>query len=417
MRSQPPLAKGGLYLCVMSEHNLPDLQACTDQQPQKLILAATPRFGAHARRFASVASELIPQCQVQILEDPHFQGDTWQQALDWIVSHVEPALMAAADYTPRILNINGGTKPMAMALATQLPWDAIEYKAFGKDFTERFRLTDPALESGRIYHQSPVTPVAAARLYGEVREIEDNLCNRHPRSAELAANLWHGLSQADKALEGIFALLQNCWYDQPDTNAASVSLPLAKNTLPWWKQMASLAESSIGFEADTIAVPGHRKLSRQAKHWKRWVSGDWLERLAYEWICQVLPSTQVARNISLQTTESTHSGREADLLLLHGGKTQLVEIKADLPPDGSDRAEHQLASLEDRFGKAEKVLLLGPQAIRQLSEQKLYSLKERCQGYRIKLAWSRETLMNSLGLAQPETPITKPATAHSPDRP
>jgi len=401
MRSQPTLAKGGLYLCVMSEHNLPDLQACLDQQPQKLILAATPRFHAHARRFAAVASELIPQCHVQILEDPSFQGDTWQHALGWIESHVEPALIAAETYAPRILNINGGTKPMAMALATQLKWDAIEYKAIGNDFTERFRLTDQSVASGNIYHQSPVTPIAAARLYGEVREIDDNLCNQHPRSTEIATSLWHGLSQADETLEGIFELLQKCWYDQPDTRVTSVSLPLSKDALHCWKQLASLAESSVEFAAGTIIVPGHRKLSRQAKHWKRWVSGDWLERLAYEWICQALPATQVARNISLQTTKSTHSGREADLLLLHRGKTQLVEIKADLPADGSGRAEHQLASLEDRFGKAEKILLLGPQAVRQLSGQKFYSLRERCQGYGIKLAWSRETLLQHLELPQP----------------
>lgn len=411
MGSQSSLARGGLYLCIVSEHNLPDLQACVDQQPHRLMLAVTPRFDTQARRFADVAKELLPECHVQVLEDPTYQGDTWQQASTWIQSCVRPALAAADRYSPRILNINGGTKPMAIALATQLTWDAVEYQAFGNDFTERFRLTDQSLPSDSIYHQSPVTPIAAAKLYGEVREIEDNLCNQHPMSGNIAARIWKGLNQADTALETIFERLQTSWFSQRDQNLKTVTLPLNVDsdntgdislaaTLYWWQQLASLTEGCIEFSGDSVIVPGNRKLSRQANHWKRWVSGDWLERLAYEWICQVLPPSQVARNISLQTTDSTHSGREADLLLLHGGRTQLVEIKADLPTYGSTRAEHQLASMQDRFGKAEKVLFLGPQAIKRLSDQQFKSLQERCQGYRIELAWNQETLLQGLGLSQ-----------------
>ena len=400
MKSQPSLAKGGLYLCVVSEHNLPELQACVNQQPQKLMLAATPGFVDQAKRLAAMAKELLPECRVQILEDPSFEGDTWQQALRWIHSSVKPALAAAAGYTPKILNINGGTKPMSMALATQLTWDAFEYQAFGNEFTERFKLIDQSLPSDNIYHQSLVTPIEAARLYGEVREIENNLCNEHPASANLAASLWEGLTQADEALETIFSALQSCWYDKPDKHQNSISFRLDASTLHWWQQLASLAGGNVELSGNVVTVPANRKLSRQANHWKKWVSGDWLERLAYEWVCQVLPTSKVARNISLQTTESTHSGREADLLLLNKGRTQLVEIKADLPPHASTRVEHQFASLQDRFGKAQKVLLIGPQATRRLSETQFESLQKRCQGYRIELTWDRSTLLKGLGLAK-----------------
>src|SRR5690606_33909563 len=110
--------------------------------------------------------------------------------------------------------------------------------------------------------------------------------------------------------------------------------PTAGATLgEWLRRFQSLAPQELRMDGTGITLPGN-KPAGLGKALRQWISGVWLEQLAYQWLLEDgLPASSIARNLKSGKLNSSAAQREADLLVHHQQDTSLVEIKAGLPPD------------------------------------------------------------------------------------
>ena len=143
-----------------------------------------------------------------------------------------------------------------------------------------------------------------------------------------------------------------------------------------------------------ITLPGN-KPAGLGKALRQWISGVWLEQLAYQWLLEDgLPASSIARNLKSGKLNSSAAQREADLLVHHQQDTSLVEIKAGLPPDRAPSdLEQQISSLGNRFGRTRKALLIAPQLRSNLGKS-WASFELRCAANQIQLIEDRQGLLD-----------------------
>jgi hypothetical protein len=155
-------------------------------------------------------------------------------------------------------------------------------------------------------------------------------------------------------------------------------------------------------ENQQLTLPGNspRKIRKAVR---KWISGDWLEQLIHDWLLQAgVAAEEMARGLVInpQQRGDSNGDREADLFVHRKGRSFLIEMKADLPPETQEKSiEQQLDSMGDRFGKTTKVLMVGPHFRHNLQQ------KNRWDAFKAKLAVngthlcdSRETLLKALGV-------------------
>lgn len=426
------------YVCVVSEYNLPELEACLTRRPTVAVLVVS-RFiagkGAHRRLQQSLEAQL-PGIRVEILgeQDGHpLGGEDVLETSHWM-NAVLLARLQQADLAglPHCLNFTGGTKAMIAALLAGYRWPLLDYRALGS--SELQVLTSaPGTEASAAairFQEQPrlplqgVSPHIIAGLYADnVRAGSPNPILAEARSLPLARAIWQAQQESQPELRSLFQALEKLWAtgrDNPDWSCGRISLAWqdflpdgasqpAASLLAWLEHFQPLDHSgTLRWDARQIHLPGNQPRGRTGKHLRAWLCGDWLEQLAFAWLEEAgIPEAAIARNLLSGQNSDSRTQREADLLIHYRHRTNLIEVKAGLPPGHApNELETQVSSLGSRFGRTRKALLVSPQLQRQLQETRRWdSFARRCQANEVALLASREELLDFVGI-HPEQPST-----------
>ncbi|MDP4559166.1 hypothetical protein Q9247_15950 [Halomonas meridiana] len=420
-----------VYVCLMSDYSLPNLEAIMVRQPSDVVLIVTnyPPARDAADRLAEVLKNRLPMLTLhrpdQQLGAEAFSGDNPIEAQHW-VDHVLAPFLEHFQSQPCWLNMTGGTKALSLAMLVRLSWDGIDYKPAGKNELLHFNLRPDgnALaqlnDVGSHAARTPLSDIDAtdvARLYNHSVNTSESKAKMfaEPERYTLAEAIFSGLSEQDTGLEALFALFNHVWSEQRDDIALKVpkvalSIPeaLSKTGHPqaitdiqaWLERFNALADA-FHLDHQTLTLPGNAKLPTNIQALKRWLESEWLEQLVYHWVRQArVPERGIALNVyggEDPRNSSTH--READLLIQHLSRTYVIEIKAAIPPDSNIRAiQTQLASLQDHFGRAQLILFVGPVFRHQLSEEKWQAFVDRATAGNSRVCSTRDELLAALNL-------------------
>lgn len=405
-----------VYVCSMSEYNLPEFESCLLRRPEYVVLVVSDfeKIKDAADRFTRVIEARLPGIQVirpDLLSQQSFDGRDLQSIQTWLEQILSPQLASLPVDYPQVCNLTGGTKVMALALmAASIPWAWLEYKADGAQKLQKLENKQGKLTPLAAEELAPAAPLNVAKLYSDqVRENKENKVIASPNSQDQAQKLWDGLEQQNTALKTIFGNatsgLEMLWMyglKAPNYNKKMLTLKsqefigetaFSKEQLQWLDAWAALKPTSLEVTNNQIILAGNKNSRDDLR---RWLSGDWLEQLTYNWLAEEIPTQSLAMNVSIRPESSDNSSsgeRESDLLVHYQGRTSLVEIKTDLPPNENfASAIRQLASLSDRFGRTNKVLLVGPQ-LTQKHQNRLEDLVLRCNAEGILLAFNKADLL------------------------
>ena len=424
-----------VYTCVVSDFNLPELEACTIRRPDEVVLVVSDQYKTQAQRLIRALGQLDPPPRVLDLHrrNTHVAlgGDDALANQRWVQKVLLPILndssRAGAQHW---LNLNGGTKVMGVCLMNAHGWHGVDYRAVGDrriqsvrwDQNQRRFLRDRILK----LTPDPVSAIQVAQLHAD-HVSQDS---RNPiGDPQLAQRIWNAEKDRAPDLCAILDALAKVWEDrtrasqdaelswdsvlnptgkhQPDRKDAidsdsSKQRPSRSGIKAWLNRFNSLLSAQdlgpIHWDKAGIRIERRKLRKKQYKHWRAWLMGDWLEQLAASWLLdEGLPESALARNLKSGITEDRSGDkREADLLVHYAGRTSLIEIKAGLPEGTEAKTiEQQLSSLGDRFGRTNKGLLIAPNLRHQLerSGRRWEDFKLRCQAAKVTLLTDRKNVV------------------------
>lgn len=415
------------YVCVVSAFNVPELESCLARRPSHVLLVVSDAFALQADRLGERLEECLSGVQVHYLHkqltghalggDDILENQRWVQAV--LLARLADDELKSL---PPILNFTGGTKAMTLALLHCHPWQALDYKAAGRRELQVMRPGAPApgqfVPSVRL-SLPEVSALNVAKLYADVQADPLNaIIDGQPTlSLELARAIWQAQQDGDEGLRRLFNCLENIWVEgRSKETYRQRSLTLGWQdfvqdpadsafgaTMGEWLQLfQTLAPLELRMDGTGITLPGN-KPAGLGKALRQWISGVWLEQLAYQWLLEDgLPASSIAQNLKSGELNSSAAQREADLLVHHQQDTSLVEIKAGLPPDRAPSdLEQQISSLGNRFGRTRKALLIAPQ-LRSNLGKRWASLELRCAANQVQLIDSRQGLLDFVRKRQPQ---------------
>lgn len=414
------------YVCVVSDFTLPTLEACLSVQPRQVLLitSSAQAYELAAQRLQALLHEAGMAVDIlsQHSTGEKLGGDDIEADAHWLRRHLVPRLEQYRHAGLQcIANLTGGTKSMALGLFTCHPWQRLDYQPM-KQPLQAIRHHPETASEGVPFAMlaapamQVASPLQVARLYNpHAQQSSLNPLRGNPAALALAQRIWDAQHSGDAALAALWAGLEQLWSEQRDRHRTPtvrltwqeffppdkpVDAALQAGVRGWLEQLQSLLEPApepvLDFDAAGITLPGNRP-HKQGEHWSRWVSGDWLEQLAYHWLLQAgIPAEAVACNITGGTDDQRSDGwREVDLLVHHKHITSLIEIKADLPRGKTPaELEQQVSSIGERFGKTRKALLLGPQLLATLRQgRRAQSFWLRCRANNVSLLLRPEQLV------------------------
>lgn len=427
--------KSMAYVCIVSGYNLPNLEGCLTRQPSDVLLVVSDdeqSFSEQANLLCKLLKKHLPNTKIHMLDKSNtgfsLKGEELLDLQEWVAKVLTPKLKTLNKETT-VLNLNGGTKPLALAILQGYRWKWVDYIAKNAIKPQALRV----LKNGQFkeLHKKAQKTELSHLITADVLDIpclvddvvRENKPNRVIRkepeaSAALAKELWDNLQQQDSAISRLFKAFNQVWSvrldaeGKPKPSEKILVLPwkdFLKNTasaeffltqeeaLPWLRKFQSLMPSALNFTEETITLPG-RNAESNYKSLLKWISGDWLEQLCYEWLLESgIPRRAIARSV---TTGKGGAEREADLLIHYKGKTTLIEVKADLPPgEELKKLEEQLSSIgQIRFGHNNKILFCGPDLKNLLQENsdKAKSFDERCKKNNVQICTTRAELLKEV---------------------
>lgn len=415
----PPL-EDLLYVCVVSEHLPPNYEACIAHRPARvaLVISDGQKFGEAATRLRGMLEEALPGICVDFLEGQPgaypLQGEGVIENQRWAQHVLLPWLRQPGLPRRRYLNFTGGTKAMAAVLLISYPWDSLDYTGRGQSEIQKTRLTLAGGVRFEELERRPVfnaSPQEVARLYAQAAScvpLNRIIQSRPEDTLHLAHRIEQAQRQRQAALAGLFAALDAVWSNKNERRYDSKQVRLtwpeflgAPGPCPeqrqWLEAFSALAPDALALTADGVTLPGN-KPCRVGQALMRWISGVWLEQVAYEWLLEAgVPSSSIERNLvsAVAGPDNTESPREADLIIHENNRTKVIEIKAGLPRDKKpSEALQQLQSLGSRFGLADKALLISPALHAEIGScpQRWRSFSTNCRASDIALITSREEL-------------------------
>lgn len=423
-----------VYVCVMSNFNLPEWEACLARCPSDVVLLVSDDFEAAqkgAEHMQTLLYERLPGVRVyRPWHEAHpLQGDDALAAQIWLQQVLMPCLERPELIgKPRVLNMTGGTKSMQLALLTTIRWDQLDYTPYRSSKVQAIGLAAPPLGTLSDLGSDALQPASAeevARLYNDSVTFDPpNLLWNRSCSLELAERIYQGLADEDAALTKMFAALSRLWVDgsaekawqQPALNlgweeflGSGVSQPDSE-LLVWLEAVARLAPECWSISDSGICLPGSLPDSKMKKHTiqyalRRWLQSDWWEGLAHAWLLKEgVPERAVACNVRAgEEARKSSTQREADLLIHHRGRTTVVEVKVlQAPGQAPKEMENQVSALAERFGRTDKVLLVSPLVKRSLKERQWEDFTARCRANKVSLCDDRASLLQAVGLAVKE---------------
>lgn len=410
-----------LYVCVISTFNIPEFESCLLHKPSNvfLIVSNDTKIKSSATRFARELQKILPETSILRSDKlADFNGASFADTAKWVNNYLLPELNKYS--MPRACNITGGTKAITLVLSNfELKWNWLDYKGEGEKGLQvlKFNQDKNLYLADKITSLPTASPLSVAGLSNEsVEELKPNPLSN--KGSYLAQKTWEALRDKDEALLGLFGDathgLARIWAygrNNKSFNKKQLSLTaqdfllkdeFSSQELAWLKAWSELAPESLSFSNTSITLPGNRS----SNSLRRWISGDWLELLVMDWLAVKIPNQHFVANLKINPLEqakqtATSLGeREADLVIHFREQTSVIEIKTNLPPNGSIRdLLQQITSLRNRLGRTNKILFIGPQLWNYiLDKNDLDKVELRAEADGVQLAYDQETLFKSLNL-------------------
>ena len=398
-----------VYVCLVSDHNIVELEACLLHKPSDLVLVVTEKMAEAAARLKKVIEKKLPETRVHITKSTAkypLKGEEVENAFKWVSKVLKPALksLKAEKYG---LNMTGGTKILALAVAQARQWDWIDYKGWGNEKLESFALNNTQQVKK---HTPPVIDViSAVALYAnECVQSKESPWSHLDAAARavLAQEIWDALegetTASDQGLSYLFELFAQAWYpktqDRIEIDPAKADFDGSRFN-DWIEKFQKLLPNSLRREGHAL----HFGAEKRQKNWRQWIGGGWLEELAYAWLKNAgLPEEQMALN--LRDNADSAQSREVDLAAVHRGTLMIIEAKADKDSKTQAKSfEEQISSIGERYGRSTKLLFLGPEAQRSIkakgkNKNAWTDFEKRCKGSHVSVITSRAALLKAAKL-------------------
>lgn len=413
---KPKKLKDLIYVCAISNYNLPEFESCLLHRPKYVVLIVSKEspFQQAAKLFTQLIEKTLPG--IQIIRPDYsqsFQGSDLQENQYWINTYLIPAIDALPSTLKRVVNLTGGTKALTVALLNSaVSWQWLEYKAEGQRL-QSFTYKNNKLEVLESVNLRSASPLEVAQLYSEhVRKEKDNPITTSPNSLRCATELWEALNKQESALLELFGNknqgFEKIWmygfrdkaYKKDRLSMTSQAFIQQASFTPeqqkWLAAWHQLSPEGLQYDAQEISIAGNKQ-PREA--FRRWLSGDWLEQLVVSWLKIKTSPEAVAANVKVRpdNKESSSTGeRETDVLVHYKGRTTVVEVKTDLAP-GQKLADvlRQISSLEG-FGRTQKILFVGPQFLKQATMRNSEDVLLRAQAEGVIIAYDQTSLYAAL---------------------
>lgn len=409
-----------IYVCVASAFNLPELESCLLRRPQYLVLVVSDFIDIQqgALLLKTQLQRVLPGIKILC---PHqdtqtsFDGRDVASCLQWASQTLLPYLNALPDL-PRVCNITGGSKAITMALINEaMHWQWLDYKAENKQSLQRLVFNQGLVQAQQSEFLPSARPETVARLYSS--KVTEKLPNRllieqSHTALQIAKSLWAALSHTGKVAEQRALLelfgtletgLESIWLHKLHSDTKEKTLRLSSQSfigqayftaehLNWLQQWQQLAPQAIEFSESSIKLPSYHSKD----DFKRWLSGDWLEQLVMHWLTEKIRPEEMVANLKINPLvgeKSSLGERETDIVVHTQGRTTVIEVKTDLPPNGKIRdLLEQITSLGDRLGRTRKILLIGPQLYKKIHND-LADIQKRCKADQVILCYSKAMLL------------------------
>lgn len=408
-----------LYVCIVSNFNLPEFESCLVRRPACVLLVASRGYEGKAALLENGLKQALGDTWVEVIgcaQDDELRGDDLASCHEWVRLSLQPRLHRAHEVGMRCgLNFTGGTKPLALAVYGAWDWDLADYLSSGQQRLQSFRPSEPGEPR---YERVPLIGASAlqvARLYAPVvsQSEENRVIQAEPeQTLSVAKAVWHAQEAGDAALATLFEALERVWFgDEALCRHKSVSLgwqdflgdaSTDSGVRTWMTRFAALAPEVLACDSSGVCLPG-RRAKGAGRDVRDWIGGVWLEQLVRAWLAENgLAPREWAFNLRVGD-EAADSARlrEADVLVHRHNLTWLVEIKAGIPKNHKPSdLRKQVESLGDRFGQTRKALLVGPAIRRQLQGRNWRDFETSCAAARVSLCTDQSALRAFLGLAK-----------------
>jgi hypothetical protein len=426
------------YSVIMSDHNLPEYQACIDLKPAVVLVIASTEYVKPGERFQRQLTERCPEMEVVLIggkADERLEGNDASEIQAWLAATFAAYYLfyQSMGYSMS-LNLTGGTKIMSLLLKESFEWTNFHYQAEKLGYLQVLTPKSFTEQVTQIPYQNEVPPLEHSRLYNErVNIVPENPLYAHAKALVLAdyfmqAQLltlehkpaWHPWLALTSFLDesGIWEDRRNAlsgevtWQELcrnkvvggMASNPGEPELPLLEERkarlIVLFECLNELHPVITWDETGVILpLPSGRKKDRVLEHWMRFLAGGWYERLIMAWLDQTFPDSP--RKANVQVSDANASGqRELDILMVLKRRLWVLEVKADLPPQHrASSASDQLSSAARPLGRVGRMLVLSPQFVsrmRSADARRAFSLNCRAENVLCCLASSPERLAWSL---------------------
>lgn len=390
MHSQEGNGPGQVYVLVVSEHNVGQLEALCHLRPDIVLAVTSDKSLAAANRFSGVVHQ--HGLTVELLTG--LRGDNYTDTRAWAQAKLQPRL---AELTARgyrsVFNYTGGTKSCCLALRDAFEWDEHHYVPFGYPpslFVEKH----PGTQSQRVPLNLDVDPLNWISLYGEC-EMHGPLLNplaKHPDSLALACRLFSDIESASPVYIAVAKKLDQ-WSHSVQNYKSGYTIPLELSECDYLAPFVAIAEpGTVEMSGAGLTIQGKRE-----NKWFKWFAGFWFEQVCEKWARDITPSENCVRSNITFKLGNNDTGRETDLAVYRNGQLFLVQAKVTMPSGGElQKTIDAFDNVAKTMGKATAIfattssLRLGHKA------DKIEAFTRRCKALNIQVVYTHDQFVTAL---------------------
>lgn len=413
------------YVVMLSNHNVAELKSCLQFKPKHLhIISSTFTDNIPPNRNKSVAQrfkDTLEECtdtkniQLHFIENigaSTLKAENTDDIEQWIKTVFKPYSEKNFLVNPNeniVLNITGGTKPLAMYMVQAYDWNQVHYLSFQQadkqEYISVLSYKDFRLKSNSIilYNQT-MDLLDHLKLYADnIYTSSENPIIKHSDSLAIAELRFEGQHLPTFTGENFFplitALLNDLWYGKTarelqkqydkiraeneelkkngqspqknekkkyheinlndfltESNAIEYKEAF-KSFLQRLYALSPYVRENFKITNDIIQIPTHYHNNDKVQAWKKWISGEWFEQLIKAWLIEFGVNSQNLRT-GLRPANAGATGRETDILLLKGSYLNFLELKADVRLEDLADISKQSDSQSKNLGLVKQTVIL-----------------------------------------------------------
>lgn len=407
------IMKKTFYICVISQFNVAEFEACLTIQPDHILLVVSKEepYIDKAQLFKEALGKQLPQTQFVDLNPKHYalDGGSLDSVREWCEAVFSSSLIEQFKAYDWIINATGGTKAIIIVLmqfieqlklSEQIKGNLfLNYKDFKKPQLQIQQMNDEQWQSLEDKKIKSATAQEILSLYsdqltfGKKDEIRDKL--------QFAQFIWTSLHENKETISALFEAIAKAWEENGNLEQSLVITPkieaLINELNEFGKDLFKLETPFKIIDAQTISIPARKK--SKIKAYSRFIEGEWLEAELYSWLAKELEDNQIEWSVK-ENNSKNQQNKEIDFFVHHQSTSFFIEVKADLPNNklsNWNEIRKQISERGTRLGQGTNILFIGPELQEKL-EQHLEKdlIEETFDMMKIKIIHSKEKLLEAL---------------------